>query len=225
MNSKLILLSNVAVILSAMSLFAEELRTADDYAYARQKYNGEWVYPEGALPSNVYARVRSLYQGHWQTPFDHFLAVRGGGVEQELSTTNFSSFCSFVSNNFESIVADWQVYETNEMVRFTTLSAIGYTGFTHMTNLADRILSEYEADTNYCSWATIRFINLPHGTKANTYYLAMNYELPAVSNLISRIKALAVAHGDDSMRNICDEDLSGESKRHALDLMEIGDWW
>ena len=112
-----------ALVMSAIGLVAEEYRTVEEFADARRRYNGEWTYPQDPLASNIYSRVKSMYEGHWLSPFDYFLAVRGGGVEMEMETTNFFTFVSFVSNNCSAIAADWPTYETNEMVRFTTLSA------------------------------------------------------------------------------------------------------
>ncbi len=214
-----------ALVMSAIGLVAEEYRTVEEFADARRRYNGEWTYPQDPLASNIYSRVKSMYEGHWLSPFDYFLAVRGGGVEMEMETTNFFTFVSFVSNNCSAIAADWPTYETNEMVRFTTLSAIAYSGFDRMTNLADRVLAGYEANTNYCGWDTIRFINCPYGTRATKQYLARNYDVPGVSNLLQRIRALAVAHGNDVMRDDCDECLSGESKKHVLEMISIGAEW
>jgi len=213
-----------ALVMSAIGLVAEEYRTVEEFADARRRYNGEWTYPQDPLASNIYFRVKSMYEGHWLSPFDYFLAVRGGGVDLEMPTTNFFEFASFVSNNCSAIAADWPTYETNEMVRFTTLSAVAYSGFDRMTNLADRVLAGYEANTNYCGWDTIRFINYPYGASTNKYYLTMNYEQPAVSNIISRLRALAVARGDEGLREMCDERLSGEAKRNCLESIQIGDW-
>ena len=86
------------------------------------------------------------------------------------------------------------------------------------------VLAGYEANTNYCGWDTIRFINYPYGASTNKYYLTMNYEQPAVSNIISRLRALAVARGDEDLREMCDERLSGEAKRNCLESIQIGDW-
>ena len=204
---------------------AEEVLTQENFEQIRMRYEGEWQYPNDLTASNVYAKVKHLYEGDWMRPFDYFLAVRGGGVDKEMETAAFFDFRNFVSNNYEAIASDWRTYETNEMVRFTTLSAIGYTGFDNMTNFADRILSDYEADTNFCSWATIEFVDAPRGTRANIHYLSMNYDKPGISNLIQRIRTLAVAKGDDNIRDGCDYKLSGASKAECLDLIAIGDWW
>ena len=73
-----------ALVMSAIGLVAEEYRTVEEFADARRRYNGEWTYPQDPLASNIYSRVKSMYEGHWLSPFDYFLAVRGGGVEMEM---------------------------------------------------------------------------------------------------------------------------------------------
>ena len=223
MKNSVAIIWTTAMLLLAVCINAAEVINASNYAEVEARYNGEWSYPQSALASNVYSKVKQLYAGH-RSPFDFFITVRGGGVDLEMPTANFFEFASFVSNNCSAIAADWPTYETNEMVRFTTLSAVAYSGFDRMTNLADRVLAGYEANTNYCGWDTIRFINYPYGASTNKYYLTMNYEQPAVSNIISRLRALAVARGDEGLREMCDERLSGEAKRNCLESIQIGDW-
>ena len=223
MKNSAAIIWTTAMLLLAVCINAAEVINAGNYAEVEARYNGEWTYPQNTLASNVYSKVTQLYAGH-RSPFDFFITVRGGGVDLEMPTANFFEFASFVSNNCSAIAADWPTYETNEMVRFTTLSAVAYSGFDRMTNLADRVLAGYEANTNYCGWDTIRFINYPYGASTNKYYLTMNYEQPAVSNIISRLRALAVARGDEDLREMCDERLSGEAKRNCLESIQIGDW-
>ena len=223
MKNSTAIIWTTAMLLLAVCINAAEVINASNYAEVEARYNGEWTYPQNTLASNVYSKVKQLYAGH-RSPFDFFITVRGGGVDLEMPTADFFEFASFVSNNCSAIAADWPTYETNEMVRFTTLSAIAYSGFDRMTNLADRVLAGYEANTNYCGWDTIRFINYPYGASTNKYYLTMNYEQPAVSNIISRLRALAVARGDEDLREMCDERLSGEAKRNCLESIQIGDW-
>ena len=223
MKNSAAIIWTTAMLLLAVCINAAEVINAGNYAEVEARYNGEWTYPQNTLASNVYSKVKQLYAGH-RSPFDFFITVRGGGVDLEMPTADFFEFASFVSNNCSAIAADWPTYETNEMVRFTTLSAIAYSGFDRMTNLADRVLAGYEANTNYCGWDTVRFINYPYGASTNKYYLTMNYEQPAVSNIISRLRALAVARGDEVLREMCDERLSGEAKRNCLESIQIGDW-
>ena len=224
MKNSAAIIWTTAMLLLAVCINAAEVINASNYAEVEARYNGEWTYPQDPLASNVYSKVKRLYADQ-KSPFDFFITVRGGGVEMEMETTNFFTFVSFVSNNCSAIAADWPTYETNEMVRFTTLSAVAYSGFDRMTNLADRVLAGYEANTNYSGWDTIRFINCPYGTRATKQYLARNYDVPGVSNLLQRIRALAVAHGNDVMRDDCDECLSGEIKKHVLEMISIGAEW
>ena len=135
----------------------------------------------------------------------------------------FVAFYNFVSNHCDEIVSNWRAYETNEMVRFTTLSAIGFTGYDNMTNLAEHVIGEYVNNTNFCSWATVRFVHMPYGTLAERYF-ALNYDIPAISNLLTRIRAKADEVGDASMKSMCERELSGKAKEEYLLLKEAGVW-
>ena len=217
--------TNLAIALISISiascLVAEEWTTAEAFADACSRYNGEWTYPQDALASNVYSQVKVMYAGNWQSPFDHFLSVRGDGVASAMEMQNFMPFVHCVSNHSAEIAANWRTYETNEMVRFTTLSAVGFSGFDNYTNFVDAILSQYESDTNVCSWSTIKFLKAPYGT-AEAMSIELNYDIPVVSNILLRIRAAAIAQGDDRMRQTCDFELSGEGKQDYLDMQAAG---
>jgi len=180
------------------------------------------------LATNVYARALAVYDAERAERGDAdrddaFKSIRGGCFCSEVNMTNFMPFCEFVSNRFDAIVADWHTYETNDMVRYVTICGLGYSGFANYTNFLSKALVLYEADTNSCSWATIKHLHCIAGTRAQ-YYLDMNYETLAVGNMVRTIKRLAIANGDVKTANCCDHILSGDSKRECQDLIAIGDW-
>lgn len=221
MKTKLFVIYSTVVILSAICHGAEEWLTIEAFEDARSRYNGIWAYPQDALASNVYMQVRQLYEADGTTPFDHFLGVRGGGMNREMARDEYMPFVSFVSNNCAVIAADWQSYETNEVVRFSVLSAVGFSGLCAYTNFACSVLSLYEANTNSCSWRTIRMIHSPYGTDAEGL-AALNYDVPGMSNIITRIRALAEAVGDTNVVWECDYRLSGHEKQELLELQAAG---
>ncbi len=177
------------------------------------------------LASNVFARVQAIFAGDSCDSQRMLRRVKAGGFDQELMSPEFLSLCAFVSNDCQRIVSDWCVYETNDMVRFTTASAIAFSGYDNMTNFAHKVLSLYETNTNACSWATVKFALYPYGTKSNAHYLGLNYDRPGVSNIVERMRASAMTRGDLPMIEVCDDVLSGKRKRDCEDMMAIGDWW
>ena len=176
------------------------------------------------LLTNVYQKVQHIYRdyvfcGRLRTPEYFFSGVRGGGIDFELEGNHLERFMdlvNIVSNNYRAIVSDWYGYETNEMSRFTILSAVGYSGYENYTNFVDKILeySERNTQTNY--FRSLNFIMSPYGTRQDCK-LALNYENAIVSNLFLRFKAQAVKNADTNNVNWCDEVLSGEWKRSYLD--------
>ena len=103
---------------------------------------------DNSVVTNIYSQVAKLYEGHKihgksVSAFSRFVGVRGGGVKNELfdeEMSKFTNLVSAVSNNCLSIATDWQTYETNEMVRFTVLSAVGYAGYGNYTNFVNTIV-------------------------------------------------------------------------------------
>lgn len=176
----------------------------------------------GDLASNVYARVRLVFTEDGVVSTQLFHRALGGGIVQERMTDEFISFCNFVSNNCAEIAADWHTYETNEMVRFTTQSAVCFSGFDNQTNFANRVLALYEANTNAISWSTIEMIRSPDGPSAAAHYLGLHYDTPGVSNIIMRLRAIAVNAGVASLSEACDEDLSGETRQIYLGMEAAG---
>ena len=210
----------VMVTLAPHLLDAERITNAN-YEILKVRYESEWQYPSSSLASNIYAQVWHIYDSASESPFDYFLSARGGGVDNELQTPEFFAYCAFVSNHCDEIIADWPTYETNEMVRFTTLSAIGCSGYDNLTNLMETVLSHYMVDTNYCGWETIRFINSPFGTTGR-WYNVLHYDDPLVSNNLECIKTIALNLGKTNVVEWCNERLSGALKIEIMEGIEAG---
>jgi len=175
------------------------------------------------MVTNIYARANAIYEGHWLSPRDNFITTRAGGFLNEGMTDKFVSFCGFVSNRCNEIVADWPAYETNEVARFTVISAIGFTSFSNMTNLAERVLSMYEKDNGSVSTDTLFRIRIPAGTPPDSeHYLALNIDVPGVSNIVQRLRNIAVANSNTNGILYCDACLSGELKAEYLAMKEAG---
>jgi hypothetical protein len=181
------------------------------------------------LTTNVAMKCFSVFQDYYLQrskidPEDRFRAVRGGGVDFELDGIHLERFMDLVkvvSNNCSQIASDWYSYETNEMVRFTTLSAVGYSGYNNYTNFVDKLLAFTETDTRTNYWRSLRFIMLPYGTKQETK-LALTYEDVVVSNIFVRIRQQAINNVDTNSVNFCNRVLSGEWKREHLQMEAAG---
>ena len=172
-----------------------------------------------ALTTNIYSRVQFVYEGSSVSPDDYFHAVRSLGIYRNLSTNDMSKFFALrdvVSNNCAQIAMDWQAYETNEMVRFTTLCAVADSGLNTLTNFANTILTNYEANTNYCQWATIEYFIAPYGVSSEQC-VAFHYDDPVVSNILVRIRAQAESIGSTNDIMAIDFILSGESKQYEIE--------
>lgn len=184
---------------------------------------------QNSLVTNVYSKTMHVYSdyvflGRHRSQEYFFSGVRGGGVDFELDGIHLERFMdlvSVVSNNCEAIASDWHAYETNEMVRFTTLSAVGFSGYNNYTNFVRRLLDSYDEVPRTNSWKSIQFISGPYGTPMD-FQLALNYESSIVSNLISRIKEHAAVNNATNDFNWCNKVLSGEWKRNYLIMEAAG---
>ena len=187
------------------------------------------VADDSCLLTNVYQKVHHIYSdyvfcGRLRTPEYFFSGVRGGGVDFELDGVHLERFMELVnvvSNNYGTIASNWYAYETNEMSRFTILSAIGYLGYENYTNFVDKILAYSETDmrTNY--WRSLRFIMSPYGTKQENR-LALNFENATVSNFFQRLRQQAIYNGETNSVNWCNDVLSGEWKKDHLEMEAAG---
>ena len=181
------------------------------------------------LLTNIYQKTSHLYSdfvfcGKLRTPEYFFLGVRGGGVNFELDGIHLERFMELVkvvSNNYAAVASDWYSYETNEMSRFTILSAVAYLGYDSYTNFVDRILEYSETDVRTNYWRSLRFIMSPYGTKQENR-LALNYENATVSNFFQRLRQQAINNGETNSVNWCNDVLSGEWKKDHLQMEAAG---
>ena len=184
---------------------------------------------DNVLLTNVHLKCSRVYQdrymnGRARSPEGYFQCVRGGGVDFELEGIHLERFMdlvNIVSNNYRAIVSNWYGYETNEMSRFTILSAVGYLGYENYTNFVDKILEYSEIDTRTNYWRSLRFIMSPYGTKQENR-LALNYENATVSNFFQRLKQQAINNGETNSVNWCNDVLSGEWKKDHLEMEAAG---
>ena len=179
--------------------------------------------------TNVYSKVTKLYEEHKVhgnpvSSYSRFLGVRGGGINNEFfddEIRKFTNLVEIVSNNCASIAADWRTYETNEMVRFTVLSAVGYSGYDNYTNFVNTVITPSCSILYTNRWETVKFMLDPYGTEME-HQLALNYENPIVSNVVQRIKSESILQSNTNYINWCSEILSGEWKRWYLDMKISG---
>ena len=187
------------------------------------------VAQNNVLSTNIYHKVMRVYENHilhgsLRNPKRYFRSVRGGGVDSELDGINLERFINLVnvvSNNYEIVATNWNTYETNEMVRFTTLSAVGYSGYNIYTNFVRMVLDSCDRFPRTNSWDSIRFISGPYGTPMDIQ-LAMNYENSIVSNLVNRIKEYAIENNSTNDVIWCNKVLSGEWKAEQLEMEAAG---
>ena len=181
------------------------------------------------LVANIYKKTIHVYSdymfmGRLRTPEYVFSGVRGGGVDFELDGVHLERFMDLVnvvSNNYEVVASNWHAYETNEIVRFTTLSAVGYSGYNIYTNFVRMVLDSCDRFPRTNSWDSIRFISGPYGTPMDIQ-LAMNYGNSIVSNLVNRIKEYAVENNSTNDVIWCNKVLSGEWKAEQLEMEAAG---
>lgn len=193
------------------------------------------VYSSSDFATNVYNLVSHIWAGYvidgggrTLTPEQNCGSAIGGGLIYNVSEEEWRRFRDYteaVSNNCAEIIADWRSYETNEMVRFTTLNAIVYSGFDNYTNCIENLLSRYEADTNYFGLATMRFLAMPYGTMEGEYMLANHYDIPAVSNMLVRLRTQAENVGYEYVVQSCNTTLSGKKKADYDQLKPLGLLW
>lgn len=152
-----------------------------------------------------------------------FMGVRGGdGLVGNADTENpFLELVAVVSNNYAAIGRDWNGYRTNEVVRFTVLSAVGFSGVDVYTNFTAAIVARCERTGDTNDWETVRFLLTPVMTAQERVFM-MNYDSPPYGDLLRRIRACATRRNDTKTVEVCDDYLSGEPRREYLDLKEAG---
>lgn len=180
---------------------------------------------ENGFLVNAYDQIRNVYLCVGEMVDEECLTIRrGGGIDSELdrgvAMTNFLSYCVFVSNNVDRVMSDWNAFETNETARFTTMSAIAHCGVNYYTNFCNRVLIT-PVQANCQQMDTAYYLLNPYGTPLE-HYLSMNYDTPGVSNIINRIREIAIRNNATETAEHCLYMLSGDDKRECLMLREAG---
>lgn len=183
-----------------------------------------FVFLELNLLFNIYKDVGKVYGS--STYFDAetlFMGVRGGdGLVGNADTEKpFLELVAAVSNNHAAIERSWDGYGTNEVVRFTVLSAVGFSGVDVYTNFTAAIVARCERTGDTNDWESVRFLLTPVMTDQERAFM-MNYDKPPYDDLLRLIRDCATRRNDTKTVEVCDEYLSGEPRREYLDLKEAG---
>ena len=176
------------------------------------------------LPNTIYRSVDSVYGS--STYFDAetlFMGVRGGdGLVGNADTEKpFRELIPIVSNNYVAVERDWNDYRTNEVVRFTVLSAVAFSGVGVYTNFTAAMVARCERGCDTNDWESIRFLVTPIMTPQERAMM-LNYDEPPYSNLLSRIRTCATRRNDTATAGICDDYISGEPRKEYLELKAAG---
>ena len=209
------------VAVASQAMFADITMVTNVYDRVNEVYafTNVWERPTGADAMALWDKDRL----RWNS-YEYFNSARHGGFRFGYVNDKFRSLCALVSNRCDEIVADWPAYETNDVARFTLISAIGFTSkLSNMTNLANKVLTMYENDHASISEDTLDLIRWPLGTPMEMeQYLGLNSDVPGVRNMIQRLRSIAVVNSNTNAIEFCDECLSGERKRWLREMMAAG---
>ena len=176
-----------------------------------------------SLISNVYNQVGLIFKedGGLNTE-SYFGGVYGGdGYMWGSLKQPFFELVPVVSNNYTQIADDWDAYVTNDIVSYTVLSAIGYSGLNVYTNFLGSMVTRYEQTYTTNDWETVRTLSRSYQTPMWNALL-LHYDNVAVSNLILRIKSGATRAGDTKTKDLCAEILTGETREAYLLMKAAG---
>ena len=176
-----------------------------------------------SLVSNVYNQVSLIFKedGGLNTE-SYFGGVYGGdGYLWGSLKQPFLEFVPVVSNNAVQITEDWDSYATNEVVSYTVLSAIGFSGFNVYTNFLESMLLRYEQTQTSNNWEVVRYLLLPINTPLENGLLLNNNNV-AVSNMLLRIKTFAIQRNENKIKRLCERFISSEARKRYLDMIEMG---
>ena len=178
---------------------------------------------DSSLVSNVYTRVGTVFQEDGGLGTRRlFGGVAGGdGFMWGSLKQPFLELVPVVSNNYVQIAEDWDAYQTNRVVSFTVISAIGFSGFNVYTNFLETMLSRYEQTQTSNDWKVVRHLLLPINTPLENGLLLKNNNV-AVSNMLLRIKTGAIQRSDNKINRLCERFISSEARRRYLDMIEMG---
>jgi len=176
---------------------------------------------DDCLLTNLYARAHMIFvsgDGDLSKSDSRFDCVRHGGMLNELEDhewQSFSNLCTIVSNCYPTILQNWEKYHTNEVVRFSVLNAVAFSGECVYTNFFERFVANF-TPPNDSDMESLRYLVAPFGTPMEQQ-VAMKYDDPVISNLLSRIVILAETHGDTNLVISCRQRISGCVKQYMLE--------
>ena len=178
---------------------------------------------DSSLVSNVYNQVSLIFQEDGGLGTRRlFGGVAGGdGFMWGSLKQPFLELVPVVSNNYVQIVEDWDAYQTNRVVSFTVISAIGFSGFNVYTNFLETMLSRYERTQTSNDWKVVRHLLLPINTPLENGLL-LNNDNVAVSNMLLRIKTFAIQRNEAKIKRLCERFISSEARKRYLDMIEMG---
>ncbi len=175
------------------------------------------------LVSNVYNQVSLIFKEDGGLGTRRlFGGVAGGdGFMWGSLQQPFLELVPVVSNNYVQIAEDWNSYGTNIVVSHTVLTAIGFSGINVYTNFTAGMLSRYEQTQSSNDWKVVRFLAAPFCTPLEQS-ISLFYDEKAVSNLFIRIRTDAINQGDQKIKAMCDDLLSGKTKEALLRMKALG---
>lgn len=175
------------------------------------------------LSSNIYSRVAQVFKEDGGLASQSFFAEVYNGETYLWGSMQqpFLELVPVVSNNYTQIADDWNAYITNDIVSYTVLSAIGYSGLNVYTNFLGSMVTRYEQTYTTNDWETVRTLSRSYQTPMWNALL-LHYDNVAVSNLILRIKSGATRAGDTKTKDLCAEILTGETREAYLLMKAAG---
>ncbi len=176
-----------------------------------------------SLVSNIYTHVGNVFNEDGGLGTRRlFGGVAGGdGFMWGSLQQPFLELVPVVSNNYVQIAEDWDAYQTNRVVSFTIISAIGFSGFNIYTNFLASMILRYEQTQTSNDWKVVRHLLLPINTPLEKGLLLNNNDL-VVSNMLLRIKTFAIQRNDTKIKRLCERFISSEARRRYLDMIEMG---
>lgn len=171
--------------------------------------------------TNVYSKAMAIFSstcGNADEANTRFAGVRGGGFLIELEGSEwqaFSNLCAVVSNQYPTILGNWGKYCTNELVRFSVLNAVAFSGECVYTNFLDRLMAN-STGSGTTDVSSVEYLYSPFGTPMEEF-LAMRYDMPSISNLLVRVSNLAERTGNTNLVRSCSQRISGAVKQYLLE--------
>ena len=176
---------------------------------------------DDCLLTNVYAKARMVFSsgtGNSDDPDSRFACVRSGGFQIELEDAEwraFSNLCVVVSNHYPTILQNWCRYYTNEMVRFSVLNAVSFSGECVYTNFFERLASSF-TPSHDADWQSLEYLVAPFGTPMEQH-AAMFHDNQTISNILEHVATLAENGGSTNLVRGCRQRISGEVKQYLLE--------